>query len=87
MKMITSVSLRKAHGHEWSLKGVGQIQGLIPLPLCMNSLQKFFGTTMQRKRDWADLCEVTFISGTALYNATLLVLHWASSQMTGHIPF
>lgn len=63
MKMITSVSLRKAHVHEWSLKGVGQIQGLIPLPLCMNSLQKF-GTTIGRKRDWADLCEVTFISGT-----------------------
>lgn len=88
MKMITSVSLRKAHVHEWSLKGVGQIQGLIPLHLCMNSLQKFFGTTTQRKRDWADLCEVTFISGTALYNATLLVLHWASSQVTEAIfPF
>lgn len=48
----------------------------------MNSLQKF-GTTVERKHDWADLCEVTFISGTALYNAALLVLHWASSQVTG----
>lgn len=74
MKMIISVSLRKAHAHEWSFKGAGQIQGLIPLPLCMNSLQKF-GTTVERKHDWADLCEVTFISGTALYNAALLVLH------------
>ena len=48
----------------------------------MNSLQKF-GTTTERKRDWADLYEVTFISGTALDNAALLVLHWASSQVTG----
>lgn len=74
MKMIISVSLRKAHVHEWSFKGARQIQDLIPLPLCMNSLQKF-GTAVERKHNWADLCEVIFISGTALYNAALLVLH------------
>ena len=74
MKMVTNVSLRQAHVHQWSLKGAGQIQGFDAISSLYKQLTEIWHT-MERKRDWPDLYEVTFISSLALHYATLLVLH------------